>query len=198
MIVPAAALADGDPASDVLLARKRLLPLQPTRRRRPAEDPERRDRAGEPGPLPDQGGADRHPGRSRSDPDPVRQTAAVRRLPGPGDQLPGEQATPAGRNAKRIRRSGSGQFSNRRRRDAKTTDGLGEQRPRAGGHRRGAEARRGRRPSDQRRCRAPSTSGEGHGATELSVGALVFVAVLASAALLCVPPPAARGPVTIG
>ena len=51
MLVPAAARADGDPASDVLLAESVFYPVQPAGRHRPTEDSERRDRSREAGPT---------------------------------------------------------------------------------------------------------------------------------------------------
>ena len=80
LIVPATALSDGDPASDVLLAQRVFYPYSPSvsagLQKTLNAETAAASRA-----LPNQGGADRHAGRSRSDPDPVRQAAAVRRLP---------------------------------------------------------------------------------------------------------------------
>ena len=154
MLVPAVALADGDPASDVLLGESVFYPYSPPVATGLQKTLNAETAAGTRAHFPikvalidtpvDLGAIPTLFGKPQQYADFLHQEISFL----------GAQAAPARRDAQRLRRSGAGPFSNRRRRDAKTTDGLGEQRPRAGGHRRGAEARRGRRPSDQRRCRS--------------------------------------------
>ena len=102
---PGPARADGDPASDELIGANVFYPFSPPVAAGLQKSLNAETRR-EPPPLPDQGGADRLEGRSRGDPEPVRQAAGVRRLPRPGDQLRRHQAAAARRDAGRLRRRG--------------------------------------------------------------------------------------------
>ena len=104
LLAPAAARADGDPASDVLLVQDAYLPVLPGAREGARPDA---DAAADPGPargLPDEGRADPVGRRPRRLPGAAGQARGLRQAARERDRLPRQAPAPAGRDARGLRR----------------------------------------------------------------------------------------------